>query len=103
MEAIQAKALATAKAAADAVKEELFAYHYKDVDNILKKLQGTNVVDKSLLENLTKAADYSALIYDFEKLCNNLSKDTELVVLSKEEKIQAFDVSGDPPQPDGTY
>ena len=74
-------------------------YHFKDVDKQYSQLSGKEV-DKSILEDVAKGADYSALIYDLEKLCDNLDENTEFIVLSKETKIRTS-LNDDPDQPDG--
>ena len=81
----------------------MYKLHYEDVDKVLSTLDGKDV-DQNLLEDLAKGGDYSNLIYDLEKLCNNLDKDTELVVLSEETKLTnalKSDADREQEQPDG--
>jgi len=89
--------------AAKAAEELLHNSHFADVDDILSTVGGMKV-EQDLLEYIAKGADYSNLIYDLQKLCDNLDKDTELVVLSEEIKITNIgksEVDKEQEQPDG--
>jgi hypothetical protein len=103
MQSIEA-AKEAAKAAAKEQLEKVYAGHYEDVDKQFSKLKSIKNIEQYTIEDLAKSADYSSLIYDLEKLCNNLDKDTEFLVLSHEYLLSNLSKSADEKdteQPDG--
>lgn len=85
--------------------EKAAGSHYADVDKQFSKLEsiGKGPIKQNIIDDLAKSADYSSLVYNLEKLCNNLDKDTEFLILSHEYLLTNLSKSAeekDPEQPD---
>jgi hypothetical protein len=103
MESLKA-AKESALAKIEEEKQKLYQPHYEDVDKQFSKLKSLGSINQPLIEDFAKSADYSRLIYDLTKLCSNLERDTEFLVLSKEflvSNIGKKDDEKQTEQPDG--